>query len=149
MSESGQKVDLRSDPMPSRDGVGLAAGRWADAVKRLADAALLGPTEDTARRVALSTVQSLVGFWVLWHLEGGFDGLKRIGYSEATIYRKIKSFRESFGDHPDTFQFPGIAVDPGAYLRYFGVDGAEREGGFPAVLVDGRSGPARLRRGRE
>lgn len=132
--------------MPSRDGVGLAAGRWSDAVRRLAEAALLGPTEDTARRVALGTVQSLVGFWVLWHLEGGFDGLKRIGYSEATIYRKIKSFRESFGDHPDTFQFPGITIDPDAYLRYFGVNGDDREGAFPAVLVDGRTGPARLRR---
>jgi hypothetical protein len=134
--------------MRSREGAELAARTWRDTVSRLADAALL-PVEPAARRVALETVQSLAGFWVMWQLEGGFEGMKRIGYSEATIYRKIKSFRESFGEHPDTFKFPGITVDVDAYLRYFGVDGEEMQGHFPRVIANARTGPAKLPRGRE
>lgn len=57
------------------------------------------------------------GFWLLWHLEGGFEGMRRLGLSEASIYRKIKTFRESFGAHPDEFQFPGVMIDVETYLR--------------------------------
>ena len=34
-------------------------------------------------------VADLFGFWLLWHLEGGFEGLERLGMNRATIYRKI------------------------------------------------------------
>lgn len=73
--------------MRSREGAELAVRAWRDTVTPLADAALL-PVEPAARRVALETVQSLAGFWVMWHLEGGFEGLRRIGYSEATIRKR-------------------------------------------------------------
>ena len=45
----------------------------------------------------------------------GFEGLQRFGYSEATIYRKVKRFRRVFGEHPDVFDFPGITIDYEAY----------------------------------
>jgi len=133
MSKSVEKVDLRSEPMPRRDGVGLAADRRASALERLGRLALL-PTEVPARRVALETTQGLLGFWVLWQLEGGFEGLKRLGFSDATIYRKIKSFRESFGEHPDLYQFPGLVADPEGYLRVFGpLEGERGPGDAPGA----------------
>jgi hypothetical protein len=35
----------------------------------------------------------LVGFWAIWRLAGGFEGLQRMGMSRASIYRRIKLFR--------------------------------------------------------
>ena len=49
-------------------------------------------------------------FWLQWHLHGGFDGLVAIGMSEATIYRKIKAFREAYLVHPDEVKIPGVHV---------------------------------------
>ena len=53
----------------------------------------------------------LVGFWVLWHAEGGFEGLRRLGMSETTIWRRVRAFRDAFGAHPDDYEFPGITID--------------------------------------
>jgi hypothetical protein len=143
MSESVELGDLRSEPMETRDGYGLAAGKWDAAASALVRGGLI---EVGARRVALEDVQSLVGFWALWQLEGGFAGMQRIGYAPATIYRKIKSFREVFGKHPDQFPFPGLTADPAAYLEYMGLDqDDDRVGHFPRVLKDARTGPARLK----
>ena len=57
----------------------------------------------------------LVGFWVLWQAEGGFEGLRRFGMSDATIWRRIRAFRDAFGAHPDDFELPGVSVDLGEY----------------------------------
>ena len=38
--------------------------------------------------------------------------------SEASIYRKVKSFRAAFGAHPDEFKFPGVTIDVEEYLRW-------------------------------
>jgi hypothetical protein len=144
MSDAAELGDLRSKPMETRDGYGLAAGKWDAAASALVRGGLI---EVGARRVALEDIQSLVGFWALWQLEGGFAGMERIGYAPATIYRKIKSFREVFGQHPDQFSFPGLIADPAAYLEFMGIDASdERAGNFPRVLKDARTGPARLRR---
>ena len=51
------------------------------------------------------------GFWVVWHLEGGFEGLRATGMSRASIYRRVKLFRIAFGMHPDEFVMPGVTLD--------------------------------------
>lgn len=128
-------------------GVGAAEVGWRAAVERLALRAAI-PAEPVIRRVALSSVESLVGFWVLWHAEGGEPGLLRLGVSRATIYRKIKAFREAFGQHPDVFDFPGVTVDPAAYLAAFGVPDELTPllPEMPRVLALGREEPAKLPR---
>ena len=50
----------------------------------------------------------LIGFWVAWHLGGGFQKLERGGWYRATIFRKIRRFRAAYGAHPDEFVFPSI-----------------------------------------
>lgn len=53
----------------------------------------------------------LIGFWVAWHKAGGFDRLEAGGWHRATIFRKIKRFKDFFGDHPDTWQPNWIRLD--------------------------------------
>lgn len=60
----------------------------------------------------------LVGFWVLWQAEGGFEGLRNLGMSEATIWRRVRAFRDAFGQHPDDFELPGVVVDLDAYWNH-------------------------------
>lgn len=66
-------------------------------------------------RKAIATVarefSEMVGFWVAWHSTGGFDRLEDHGWSRATIYRKIKRFKEHFGEHPDDYNFEWITID--------------------------------------
>ena len=52
-----------------------------------------------------------VGFWVAWHATGGFDRLEDHGWNRATIYRKVKRFKESFGEHPDDYEFDWLTID--------------------------------------
>ena len=84
--------DYRSEPMESPEGKGIARRAWqayADAVNRSPLAAplakLLGP-------YGAATAVDLMGFWLVWHLEGGFEGLQRLGMSRATIYRKLAQY---------------------------------------------------------
>ncbi|MCU1494759.1 MAG: hypothetical protein JWO62_2523 [Acidimicrobiaceae bacterium] len=70
-----------------------------------------------ARKVAAPVALDLVGFWLSWHLEGGFEGLQRLGMSRASIYRRVSLFRKVMGSHPDEFEFPGVSLDVDAYLR--------------------------------
>jgi hypothetical protein len=107
--------DFRSDPMPSAEGRGLARRAWesySSGVNRVA-VPLLGPL---VRTVSANTVADLMGFWVLWHLHGGFEGLRELGMSRAAIYRKTALFRKLFGAHPDEFKMPGVSVDVDRYL---------------------------------
>ena len=46
-----------------------------------------------------------------WHLAGGFDNLERGGWHRATIFRKVRRFRATYGAHPDEFVFPWIQLD--------------------------------------
>lgn len=138
-----ETVQHEAAPVTAGEGRGIAEVDWLAAVQKLMLKAAL-PVETSARRVALGRVQDLVGFWALWHLEGGGAGLERLGMSRATLYRKVAQFRESFGAHPDEFDFPGLTADPGAYLEVFGLpDGAEVPH-MPFVLANGRQGPAKL-----
>lgn len=60
------------------EGRGVAAVDWRAAVEKLALKAAR-PLEPQARRLALGTVQDLIGFCALWQLEGGMAGLERLG----------------------------------------------------------------------
>jgi hypothetical protein len=107
-------VDFRSDRMESPEGRGIARRAWesyASAVGKVATPAL----RTLVRKYAAGSIVDLVGFWTVWHLEGGFDGLLAMGMSRASIYRRIKLFRVAFGAHPDEFEMPGIALDLAAY----------------------------------
>lgn len=70
-----------------------------------------------ARKVSASTVTDLAGFWLVWHLHGGFEGLRELGMSRAAIYRKTAMFRKLFGAHPDEYVLPGVQVDVETYLK--------------------------------
>lgn len=113
-------TDFRAQRMPSPEGNGNAAGRWRQAweaysrtVNRVA-----GPViEPVAMKIAGRLVEDLVGFWLMWHLEGGFEGLQKLGMSRSALYRRIASFRRHFGAHPDDYVFPGVTIDLDAYLR--------------------------------
>ena len=92
------------------EGKGIARRAWdgyAGAVDKVATPAL-GPF---VGMYAAGSIVDLVGFWAVWHLEGGFEGLQRMGMSRASIYRRIKLFRIAFGAHPDEFEMPGITLD--------------------------------------
>lgn len=104
--------------MPSAEGRGRARAAW-DAYARLTNKVLnpvLGaPIGLLAKRYSVAVVNDLVGFWLLWHLHGGFEGLEKMGMGRTTIFRKVKRFRQLFGEHPDEFEFVGVNVDFKAY----------------------------------
>jgi hypothetical protein len=127
------------------EGRGVAEVDWRAAVEKLALKAAI-PAEPLLRRLALGTVQDLIGFWALWKLEGGMPGLERLGMPRATIYRKVKLFRESFNAHPDVFDFPGLTPNPERYLEAFGLPDGVEGPDMPRVLAMGREGPAKLPR---
>ena len=107
-------VDFRSDRMESPEGRGIARRAWeayASGVRKVTTPAL----RPLVQRYAAGSIVDLVGFWVVWHLEGGFEGLLRMGMSRASVYRRIKLFRIAFGEHPDEFVMPGIALDVAAH----------------------------------
>lgn len=84
---------------------------YSDAVNRAARPAV----ESLAERLAGPIYIDLLGFWLAWHLNGGFEGLRALGMSRATIYRQIKRFRTRVGVHPDEFQMPGVSIDIAAH----------------------------------
>ena len=106
--------DFRSDRMPSPEGKGIARRAWeayADAVNKAARPAV----QPIARKIGAARAVDLLGFWLAWHLEGGFEGLHRSGMSRSAIYRRIKLFRQATGVHPDEFEIGGVTLDIEAY----------------------------------
>lgn len=116
--------DFRSDRSESLEGKGRAKQAWdlyAKAVtKGFTEPVLIPMLKPGIEAAARNWVEDLIGFWFLWHLYGGFEGLERWGYHRATIFRKVKRFRQVFGAHPDEWEFPGISVDPKAYWEAAG-----------------------------
>jgi hypothetical protein len=53
----------------------------------------------------------LLGFWLAWWRAGGFAGLEGAGWNRATIFRKLRRFRTTFGVHPDEYQPNWIQLD--------------------------------------
>ena len=102
--------DYRADRMPSPEGKGIARTAWeayANAVNKAA--------RPMYRSWSASIAADVLGFWLVWHLEGGFEGLRENGMSRSTIYRRIKIFRRLTGVHPDEFELPGVTFDLAAY----------------------------------
>jgi len=100
--------DFRSARMATPEGKGIARRAWDGYVKAVKGA----PGVSTlAGKLAVPVALDLTGFWLLWHLEGGFEGLQAMGMSRASIYRRIKLFRIAFDAHPDEFEMPGITLD--------------------------------------
>jgi hypothetical protein len=120
MSDEPERVDYRTQRMPTAEGHGTARDNLMRAwsayergVKNVAEP-LLRPLAD---KIAAPVVLDMTGFWLAWHLEGGFEGLQRLGMSRASIYRRVSLFRKTFGAHPDEFSFPGVSIDVDEYLR--------------------------------
>jgi hypothetical protein len=115
--------DVRAPRMPTPEGRGIAKSRlarawdaYAETVNKAARPVLEPAVRPVAKALAARWVEDLVGFWLLWHLEGGFEGLQRVGMSRSAIYRRITSFRRVYGVHPDEFVMPGVTIDLEAYL---------------------------------
>lgn len=103
--------DFRSDPSESPEGKGTARRVW-DAYVAGVNKAGRPLVEPMAMAYSRQRVGDLVGFWVLWHLYGGFDGLEQTyGMHRSTIWRKVAKFRKVFGAHPDEYRFEGITID--------------------------------------
>ena len=116
--------DFRSARMPSPEGQGRAKGRleraWDGYSKGVNKVA--GPVmAPLAKRIGAATATDLLGFWLCWQTEGGYDGLRRMGMSRSAIYRRIALFRKIMGIHPDEYEMPGVTIDVDAYLRGTGI----------------------------
>lgn len=115
--------DFRSDRMASPEGKGIARRAWdaySGVIERNVTPALSPLLEPVAAPVARAQVEDLVGFWVLWHLYGGFEGLERFGFNRSTIWRKIRRFRVTTGEHPDEFKMPGVSINGPEYWETVG-----------------------------
>jgi hypothetical protein len=124
MGTMTEDPDFRSDKSDSVEGRGNAGARW-DAYHLHLDEAVLAeafpsPTprvEDYDELVrddiaaAAAEDSELIGFWVAWHLAGGFHALESGGWHRATIFRKVRRFRSRYGVHPDEYAFPWITLD--------------------------------------
>src|SRR3954467_13487009 len=107
--------DYRSARSESAEGRGIAGRAW-DAYAAKVNEIASPVVEPLAERIAAPLAVDLVGFWVVWHLEGGFEGLRRIGMSRSSIYRRIKLFRRAYGVHPDEFRLAGVDIDVAKYV---------------------------------
>ena len=115
--------DLRSSASPSVEGQGRARRAWDRYVEA---AGRVRPKwwDEAFRRLGTKWTEELIGFWLSWHLHGGFEGLKRAGWSERTIYRRLKRFRLVFGVHPDEYKVVGVDLDVVAFWHeYLNGDG--------------------------
>jgi hypothetical protein len=109
--------DYRSEPSESLEGRRIARRAWESYAKAV-NKPVRPLFELAARRIAASQVCDLIGFWTVWHLHGGFEGLEELGMHRATIFRRVKRFRTVFGAHPDEFEMPGVEFDPAAYWKH-------------------------------
>ena len=101
--------------METPEGKGIARRAWDAYAEKVESSAV---AQTLARKIAIPIATDLIGFWVLWHLEGGFEGMRRLGMSRATIYRRIKMFRTAMGVHPDEYEMPGVTLDVAAYAAW-------------------------------
>ena len=109
-------ADFRSERMPSPDGHGVAKGRWQRAWDVYVNS-VRTVSEPVARPLATGVTFDLVGFYVAWHMHGGFEGLQRdLGMSRSAVYRRVSLFRRVFKEHPDDYVMPGMGLDVTAYL---------------------------------
>ena len=111
--------DFRSAPMESAEGKGRARRAWDAYVttsNKMFGPALHPLIEPAAKKLGASVAADAFGFWLIWQLEGGFEGCQRLGMSRSAIYRRIKLFRSLTGFHPDEYEMPGVTIDVATYL---------------------------------
>jgi hypothetical protein len=88
---------------------------YVEAVRPVSDVAAPA-LRPVIERYARFKVGDLVGFWMLWHIYGGFEGLEQsYGMHRSTIWRKVAKFRKVFGSHPDEYRFEGITIDTASF----------------------------------
>ena len=110
--------DFRSDPMDTPEGQGIAKKAWnayVKAVDRSVPPFVKSKLATALEPLGTTVVEDMIGFWVMWHLYGGFEGLEEFGMHKSTIWRKVARFRRVTGQHPDVFEMPGITIDPKEY----------------------------------
>jgi hypothetical protein len=110
--------DYRSDPMESPEGQGIAKKAWkayVKAVDRRIPPFVRTRLETSLEPMGAQMVEDMIGFWVMWHLYGGFEGLIEFGMHKSTIWRKVSRFRKMTGEHPDVYKMPGISINPKDY----------------------------------
>jgi hypothetical protein len=114
-------ADFRSERMPTPDGHGNARNRWQrgwDAYARTVNRVALPALQPVLKVYAQNTTVDLMGFWLVWQLEGGFEGVqKSLGMSRSAVYRRLAAFRRTTGMHPDDFSLPGVKFDIEEYVR--------------------------------
>jgi len=96
--------------MESPEGKGRARRAW-DAYAAAVGKVSRPVVEPFARKAAVPVMMDLAGFWLLWHASGGFEGLREMGMSRSSIYRRIALFRHLLGVHPDEYEMPGVKLD--------------------------------------
>ena len=121
-------ADFRSERMASPEGEGRAKHALEDAwdAYHSANKAINKPlfaalpwVRQLVRGQAANAAVDAFGFWLVWRLFGGFEGLQNnLGMSRSTVYRRISAFRSVFGEHPDVFEFPGVTVDVETFVAW-------------------------------
>ena len=72
--------DFRSDPMQSPEGAGRARTRRGRRTPRRSTSTSHRVSRrlvSLAKKTSVPVVFDLLGFWLNWHMEGGFEGLQR------------------------------------------------------------------------
>ena len=111
--------DLRRQRSESFEGNGRARRRLWDAYADAANQIRPRWWDDAFEKLGVKWTEELMGFWLSWHLYGGFEGLERAGWNERTIYRRLKRFRLVFGKHPDDYAVVGVDLDPEAFWKRY------------------------------
>jgi hypothetical protein len=120
-----ERPDYRADPSPSPEGHGQARDAWehyhltlashevgeAYGIAPATSAADLDPVARDDLLSALVEESELLGFWLAWRRAGGFAHLEYAGWNRATIFRRIRRFRTTFGVHPDDYRPDWITLD--------------------------------------
>lgn len=120
-------ADFRSERMPSPEGEGRARDASVDAwgayyrANKAANSvmyALIPGLRTAVKGYASAKMFDLFGFWMSWHLFGGFEGVQKgLGLSRSGVFRRVALFREIFGEHPDVYQFPGVTIDQAEFIQ--------------------------------
>ena len=112
--------DFRADKSDTAEGAAKAAGRRAAYQGRLdedvlAEAFPMSALDDhglpdfVRDDIAADAMEQseLIGFWVAWHLAGGFTALEEGGWHRATIFRKVGVSAPATAWTSTSTRFPG------------------------------------------
>jgi len=119
--------DFREERMDSAEGLGKALRvwtGWSESVGLERPAAW----DRAFARIGEKHLMEMYGFWLTWQLFGGFEGMRRAGWSRATIYRHLKRFRTQLKSHPDEFRLAGVEIQHAAFWEKHLLPELEDEG---------------------